>query len=237
MSEVCCVGQLDVRRPRRTPASASLAASPPPSTEHDHDDAAITATPSSAAEGELQALAARGALGLRLLALQPLLAAALLFLLPAGHGRDEASGTPSSPCARRAASAARGCQHSSMKSAISPVSRSGASRSSRIELASSRRAVRQLLGEHAGVGERVDGVAPVADHERRRLDRAPLARGAARCGRRTGPGARRRSAPGPGARCRGRCRPATAAVGHAPRAGWTTPHHRRAERSARPSAA
>ena len=39
------------------------------------------------AEGELHALAARGALRLRLLALEPLLAAAFLFLLPARHER------------------------------------------------------------------------------------------------------------------------------------------------------
>ena len=61
-----------------------------------------------------------------------------------------------------------------MKSAISSVSRSGATRSSRIELASSSRPFGQLLGQQAGVGERVHRVAVVADHQRRRRERPPL---------------------------------------------------------------
>ena len=51
-------------------------------------------------------------------------------------------------------------------SAISSVRRSGRRRSSTSESASSRRAVGQLVGEHARVGERVHRVAPVAEHER-----------------------------------------------------------------------
>ena len=183
---------------------------------------AIAATAEQAAEGELHALAACGALGLRLLALQPLLAAALLFLLPARHGRWRlAKALARLAGAGPPGSAGRGFQHSSMKSAISSVSRSGATRSSTIELASSRRRVGQLLGEHAGVRERVHRVAAVADHERRRLACGGARCGAARCGRRTGPGARRRPAPGPGARCRRGCRPPTAAAAPASRPAWT----------------
>ena len=50
----------------------------------------------------------------------------------------------------------------------------GASRSSMIELACSSRAVGQFVGEHPRVGERVDDVVLVADHQRRRLERPPL---------------------------------------------------------------
>ena len=52
----------------------------------------------------------------------------------------------------------------------------------------------------------------MADHQRRASERRAAPRAAARCGRRTGPGAPRRSAPGPGAPSRAGCRPATAAA-------------------------
>ena len=64
--------------------------------------------------------------------------------------------------------ARRGFQHSSMKSAISPVRRSGASRSSTIELATSSRA---LGSSSASVPASLNGctrIAAVPDHERRR---------------------------------------------------------------------
>ena len=89
--------------------------------------------------------------------------------------------------------------------------------------------VGQLLGQHAGVGERVDGSRRWPITSVGGLDPAALAAVAARCGRRTGPGARRRPAPGPGARCRARCRAATAAAAPARAPAWTSAHHRLAE--------
>ena len=86
-------------------------------------------------------------------------------------------------------------QHSSTKPAILPVSRSGLTRSSTIELASISRPFGKLGGEHVGVGERMHRVARVADHQRRRLERPahravgrgaaeqdPLEHGSARAG-------------------------------------------------------
>ena len=83
--------------------------------------------------------------------------------------------------ARRAAGAAlrRGFQHSSKKAAISPVRRSGVSRSSSSESARSRRALGSSRDQRVGVAEGVDGSRVVADDQRRRGDRA---RGSSRCG-------------------------------------------------------
>ena len=68
----------------------------------------------------------------------------------------------------------RGLQHSSRNAAISSVSRSGARRSSMIEFAFSRR---PFGSSSASIPASENGwidVVPVADHERRRLERAPL---------------------------------------------------------------
>ncbi len=59
-----------------------------------------------------------------------------------------------------------------------------------------RTALRHLVGEHRGVGGRVDRVARVADHQRGRLDRARGACWTARCARRRCRGSRRPSGPG-----------------------------------------
>ena len=89
-----------------------------------------------------------------------------------------------------------------------------------IELASSSRALRQLLGQHAGVGERVQRVAAVPDHERLRLQRAALRAVRGDAAEEQALQHRRARARGPGARCRGGSRPPTAAPAPGvPRAG------------------
>src|SRR4051794_8212954 len=109
------LGQASAPRASTTPTMPSISAPPnrPPKAsvlrfagrdgaaedEHDRDDARDQRDAQQAAEGERQALAARAALGLRLHAFLPLLAAALLFPLPAGHGPMRLAVRSSRPCA------------------------------------------------------------------------------------------------------------------------------------------
>ena len=108
-----------------------------------------------------------------------------------------------------------------MKAAISSVRRLGATRSSMIELASSSRAFGSSSASMPASESGCSGSRAVADHERLGLQRAPLACGAGRCGRRTAPAAPPRPARGPGARCRARKSAAHGSFGTWRAPNWT----------------
>ena len=83
-SPIFCSGSSTLAASGGAPSPA--ASSPPSVPESRSTTTATAATAPSRADGELQALAAGGLGLLRTLALQPLLAAPLLFLLPVCHG-------------------------------------------------------------------------------------------------------------------------------------------------------
>jgi hypothetical protein len=94
---VLLLGQRDVRRGladvARVARAAALVAAQHAEREHGHD-AADRGHGEQAAEHVLEPLAARGGLALGLLAGVALLAALLLFLLPAGHESGQGSNRP-----------------------------------------------------------------------------------------------------------------------------------------------
>ena len=153
--------------------------------------------------------------GLRL-GLAPLALAAqrLLLLSAMGHRGGRLAGavaTRAGPDRAPAAGARRRARDFGLEAAlrrtatISPVSRSGVSRSSSTDDAWTSRAFGQLAHEHVGVREGVDRVAVVADHERRLLDLAALLRRRRHAARRTAPAAPTRTASGPGSPSRASC--------------------------------
>ena len=89
MSPITCSGIVDARRRSGVAAAVSPSPPPPPSVPLTSSTTTTTAAAGDqAAERELQALAARRARLLGLLARLPLLATALLLLLAVRHGGE-----------------------------------------------------------------------------------------------------------------------------------------------------